>query len=604
MSETSKNNVLDTRIFLKLRRLYLFAFLAIAVIIIISQVLIQQHVSTQINDSRVINIAGRQRMLSQKLTKEILLLKENSLPLERKKKVTTIRNTFKVWVASHKGLQNGSETLNLPKENTAEVVKMFQEIEVYFHPIENTVRKLILRLEENPTISLDQLEQEIAIILENEDEFLSKMNEIVFKYDEISKSKVQNLKLLERVLLTVSLFILALEILFLFRPMSLKVRDTIKHLLKSKAASQEKAVALEEMYISKEESLIELKELNYAIDNASLFVSVNSDGAAIYMSKKFRNLLGLNSTQVKGAVEELITKNQGQQIYLKDLIKNSRRIWEGEVEITTKDIDSIWLEMSIIPLKNINSKQKTLILCTDISVRKQNETKFKKLSLEKYNEQIATQKMISSKIIDAQEEERKRVAKDIHDGIGQMLTALKFNVASINIDNLASSSEKIENLNSLTKQIIKGVRMATFNLTPPELTDLGIGSALKTLTTQLSKLTGKNILFENKTNFYERLDSLIETNLYRITQEAVNNAIKYAESNFILVSVKHNKDLLSITIEDDGAGFDLKKVEKGNSGKGMGLLFMEERVKYIDGRLFINSEKDNGTRIVINVSLD
>jgi signal transduction histidine kinase len=565
---------------------------------------VQHHINTQINDSRVINIAGRQRMLSQRLTKEILLLKDRDISLERQEKISDIQKTYKVWVASHKGLQNGSEVLNLPKENNTEIVFMFREIEVYFYPIEKAVGKLILSLEENSAIQLNELKDEIGIVLENEDNFLLKMNEIVFKYAEVSKSKVQNLKFLETILLTVSLLILAIEILFLFRPMSLKIRDTIKHLLQAKQNAILKTEELKAMYASKQESLLELQELNYAIDNAALFASVNSEGSAIYMSKKFRNLLNLNSMNVKGAVEELITINQGQQIYLKDLIKNSKRIWEGEVEIITQSNKSIWLEMSIIPLKNINSKQKTLILCADISVRKQNEIKFEKLSVDKYNEQIATQKMISSKIIDAQEEERKRVAKDIHDGIGQMLTALKFTVESININKIASSAEKIENLNSLTKQIIKGVRMATFNLTPPELTDHGISSAIQTLTTQLSKLTSKNIVFENKTNFYERLDSLVETNLYRITQEAVNNAIKYAKSNFILVNIKHNKDVLSITIEDDGIGFDLKSVKKVDSGKGMGLLFMEERVKYIDGRLFINSEKEKGTRIVINMYLD
>ena len=599
-----KNIVLDNKIFLKLRRLYVFAFLSIVLIIIVSQIVVQHHINTQINDSRVINIAGRQRMLSQRLTKEILLLKDRDISLERQEKISDIQKTYKVWVASHKGLQNGSEVLNLPKENNTEIVFMFREIEVYFYPIEKAVGKLILSLEENSAIQLNELKDEIGIVLENEDNFLLKMNEIVFKYAEVSKSKVQNLKFLETILLTVSLLILAIEILFLFRPMSLKIRDTIKHLLQAKQNAILKTEELKAMYASKQESLLELQELNYAIDNAALFASVNSEGSAIYMSKKFRNLLNLNSMNVKGAVEELITINQGQQIYLKDLIKNSKRIWEGEVEIITQSNKSIWLEMSIIPLKNINSKQKTLILCADISVRKQNEIKFEKLSVDKYNEQIATQKMISSKIIDAQEEERKRVAKDIHDGIGQMLTALKFTVESININKIASSAEKIENLNSLTKQIIKGVRMATFNLTPPELTDHGISSAIQTLTTQLSKLTSKNIVFENKTNFYERLDSLVETNLYRITQEAVNNAIKYAKSNFILVNIKHNKDVLSITIEDDGIGFDLKSVKKVDSGKGMGLLFMEERVKYIDGRLFINSEKEKGTQIVINMYLD
>ena len=144
--------------------------------------------------------------------------------------------------------------------------------------------------------------------------------------------------------------------------------------------------------------------------------------------------------------------------------------------------------------------------------------------------------------------------------------------------------------------------MATFNLTPPELTDHGIASALQTLTSKLAKLTGKNILFENSSDFDIRLDSLTEINLYRISQEAVNNAIKYAESNYILVRINHSNDILSISIMDDGKGFDQKK-SSGKQRKGMGLVFMEERIKYIDGRLFINSEKENGTKITINTPI-
>ena len=188
------------------------------------------------------------------------------------------------------------------------------------------------------------------------------------------------------------------------------------------------------------------------------------------------------------------------------------------------------------------------------------------------------QKILTSKILEAQEEERKRIAKDIHDGIGQMLTALKFNIESINIENTAAAIKKIKNLKILSKELIQGVRMATFNLMPPELTDHGIASALQTLTSQLAKLTGKNILFDNKTNFNKRFDSLTETNLYRIVQEAVNNAIKYANSNYILVSINHGKDILSITIDDDGLGFDTDKIKK-NKTKGMGLFFYERKNK-------------------------
>lgn len=346
----------------------------------------------------------------------------------------------------------------------------------------------------------------------------------------------------------------------------------------------------------------ELQELNYAIDNATLFVSANADGNALYMSKKFQKLLGLTPSKIKGSVENLITIDEGQRIYLKELIQQRKKIRTEEIEITTQEKKNLWLEISLIPMSRVSHEQKTLILCANITKRKQNEFELKKISKEKYKQKIQLQQTISSKIIEAQEEERKRIAKDIHDGIGQMLTALKFNVEGININNTESLARKIEDLKMLSKELIQGVRMATFNLTPPELTDHGIASALQTLTSKLAKLTGKNILFENSTEFDNRFDSLTEINLYRISQEAVNNAIKYAESNFILVKLNHSKHLFSISIEDDGKGFDQNNSDKKTS-KGMGLVFMEERIKYIEGRLFINSEKGKGTKITINTPI-
>ncbi len=390
--------------------------------------------------------------------------------------------------------------------------------------------------------------------------------------------------------------------LFLLKPLLANIRTQINNLDNSKQEAVDKVAELQEMYLSKEESLQELQELNYALDNTALFVSANSDGSAMYMSKKFQKLLGLSPSKIKGAVEELITTDEGQQIYLKDLIRNRKRISTGEVEITTRTDTNIWLEMSIIPLSKTSTKQETLILCSNITKRKLNERALEKITKEKYDEKIEAQKLLSSKIIDAQEDERKRIAKDIHDGIGQMLTALKFNVESVNIDKPETFSKKMEDLKMLSKELIQGVRMATFNLTPPELTDHGIASALQTLTSKLAQLTGKNIVFQNNSNFNGRFDSLTEINLYRITQEAVNNAVKYANSNYILVSINHSENLLSITIDDDGKGFVIDEIKKRES-RGMGLLFMKERIKYIDGRLFINSEKGKGTRITINTPI-
>lgn len=356
---------------------------------------------------------------------------------------------------------------------------------------------------------------------------------------------------------------------------------------------------LKKQHGSKEEAIQELKELNYAIDNTALFVSANTEGDAINMSNQFQKLLDLSPSKIKGPVEDLITTDEGQRIYIKELIQNMKQIRTEEIEITTRKNSNLWLKISIIPLNRVSMNQKTLILCADITQRKINEIEIEKLSGEKYQEKIQLQQTISSKIIEAQEDERKRIAKDIHDGIGQMLTALKFNIEGLNTNNIERIPAKIEDLKSLTKELIQGVRMATFNLTPPELTDHGIASALQTLAQKLAQLTNRNIVFENVSNFNERLDSLVEINLYRITQEAVNNAIKYANSNYVFIKMNHTSQLLSISIEDDGIGFEIE-TSNTKKDKGMGLVFMEERIKYINGRLFINPKKGHGTKITIN----
>jgi signal transduction histidine kinase len=175
---------------------------------------------------------------------------------------------------------------------------------------------------------------------------------------------------------------------------------------------------------------------------------------------------------------------------------------------------------------------------------------------------------------------------------------------SININDIERTAIKIQHLKELTTNIIKGVRTATFNLTPPELSDHGIVPAIAKLAKELGKLTGKEILFFNKTDFNNRLDSLTEINIYRITQEAINNAIKYADSSHIVVSLSHSKSLLSLVIDDDGKGFVPSEVKKVNNGDGgMGMTFMKERIKYIDGRLFLNSELGKGTRVTLNIPI-
>lgn len=381
-------------------------------------------------------------------------------------------------------------------------------------------------------------------------------------------------------------------------------QKVIQILIKSNIYNKAQIAELKEQYELKEIAYQELESLNFVVDNAAFFASTKLDGTVLNMSKKLRDLLELEQKDVRGSIERLLTTKEGQQQNIKDLFATTRhKIWVGEIELTTGKGRQIWMEISIIPMNKPAGKQSLFLIGNDVTERKESQEEIDRIKQLEYESKVQLQKDQASQIVEAQEEERKRIAKDIHDGIGQILTALKFSVESINIDNPEKAKDKLKDLKEVFGQLIKDVRAVTFSLTPPELIDHGIAPALKKMTDEISKLSGVNILFENKTNFQGRFESLVETNLYRVAQEAINNSLKYAQSTYVLVSVTHTEDLLSIMIDDNGKGFDVSAIEDSEKGLGMGLFFMKERVNYVNGRLFINSEKGQGTRITINIPI-
>lgn len=605
MADPNNKKPLDTETFLRIRKWYLLALAGIALSIILAQVLIQRHLNSQLSDSRVINVAGRQRAYSQKLIKEALLLKEVVTEEEKKVITTEMQKTLSVWKASHKGLQSGNPSLDLPVEDDDDILALFEKIEPHYSSMATAAENILGSISTQETIPSERIQNDISILLKNERPFLQLMDTIVNEYDLKSKEKLQDLKRKELLLLAFSLMILVLEILFIFRPLSIQIRKTISDLLQNKLKSDARAKEIQELFTEKEKSLQELQELNFVIDNAALFASARKDGSIVFISKKFLNLLGVTQQELNRPLAEILTTDEGQQEYLREVLKSNRKniIRTEEIKITTVEEKHFWLDMSIVPMHQSSRQQSILILCSDITERKKNLLKVEQLTQQNFEERMLQKKAQASQIVEGQEEERKRIAKDIHDGIGQMLTALKFNIESIDLENKEKTAEKIVYLKSLAADLIKGVRTATFNLTPPELSDHGIFPALQKMTVELSKLTGKTILFDNKTEEHIRFDSLAETNIYRVTQEAVNNAIKYAQANYILVTINFKDEILSVVIDDDGTGFDdsiLGEASKNSSEGGMGLFFMKERIDYINGRLFINSVPGKGTRITIN----
>lgn len=599
-------NSLDQRTFDKLRRLYIIGFSTIAFSVVISQILIRTHLSRQKSDSRVVNVAGRQRMLSQKLAKDVIALSAVTSREERRRVTTDLENTLQLWEFSHHALQNGDDTLGLPGRNSKQIIKQFAVLNPIFDTIATASKTILNKIKYIPNVPLNVLDNDIGTVQEFEEHFLQQMDAIVNQYDSEAEEKVAWLRKLELWLTILTLFILLGEVLFIFWPAAQSVKITLAELLFAERRAKQMAFDADALSKAKEVSIKELRALTRAMDDTLLFARILPNGVLVHMGNRFSRLFRFSQFNDAALLWNVLSNIETEQQAIEQIVSRYKKTgWQGEVKATTKHNDEIWLEMALIPYHPTEDKSELLIIASDITERKLAQLEIDRLTKESFEEKMNQQQIISSKIIENQEKEQNRIAKDVHDGIGQMLTGLKYNLESIDATNVEKTADKITHLKTLTANIIKGVRTATFNLTPPELSDHGIVPALTKLTQELSKLMAKEIILFNKTDFNQRLDSLSEINIYRITQEAINNAIKYAESNHIIVSLSHSSEMLSIVIDDDGKGFDPKAITRVKTGEGgMGMTFMKERIKYINGRLFLSSTKGEGTRVTLNIPLD
>ncbi|MEY4540692.1 MAG: hypothetical protein RLZZ306_2449, partial [Bacteroidota bacterium] len=218
---------------------------------------------------------------------------------------------------------------------------------------------------------------------------------------------------------------------------------------------------------------------------------------------------------------------------------------------------------------------------------------------EKYKLQLAEEKVRAASLMEGQEGERKRLAADLHDGIGQMLTGLRLHSEKVkSFDFTNTKQEKSFNeLQNLIQETIEATRTVSFSLAPSVLSDFGVVPAIRILTEQVSKV--KNMTFNIQSGKINRLPEAIETCLYRITQEAIHNATKYANSDFINIQLSENEQFVRLIVSDNGEGFDLKSAK--NKMEGSGLKNMQARAELLNGTFKIKSKIGEGTSIKIEI---
>lgn len=213
-----------------LRRRYLLALSLIALLVICSQGLIQYALIDQEDDSRVVNIAGRQRMLSQRISKCALIV-ERTGDIEYKEE---LRAAVALWAMSHDGLQNGNQTLGLSGRNSQVVRSMFAEIEEPFQNMLQASANLSAGTGNDSGANEAALKQ----ILVSQKVFLRGMDAIVFQYDAEAKAKINGIKRLEGAILIFTLLLLVLEALFIFRPAERQISQAVEELVRSESGLQ------------------------------------------------------------------------------------------------------------------------------------------------------------------------------------------------------------------------------------------------------------------------------------------------------------------------------------------------------------------------------
>jgi two-component system sensor histidine kinase DegS len=226
---------------------------------------------------------------------------------------------------------------------------------------------------------------------------------------------------------------------------------------------------------------------------------------------------------------------------------------------------------------------------------------------EEEHQKLMEQRIRSLAIIEAQENERRRISRELHDGLGQLLSAAKLNFGMIDVlnsSNKEKSGEIVKQVDSIISKAIIEARRIAHDLRPTTLDDFGLIPALRILCQDFAKITGVKVKFQVSPTL-ERIDPKVEIAIYRIIQESFNNISKYAEATEVSLDLYRKENNVFVRVKDNGKGFDIISVTKTKkAGGGFGLINMRERAELVGGKIDIQSSPGSGTELLLEVNLD
>jgi PAS domain S-box-containing protein len=325
---------------------------------------------------------------------------------------------------------------------------------------------------------------------------------------------------------------------------------------------------------------------------ANAIVITDSASNVIWQNPAFTRLTGYSAQEVEGRNLRFLKSGQHDQFFYKKLWETilAGRVWRGEMVNRRKD-GSLYHEENIItPVQGERGEITHFVaIKQDITNRKQTEEELRLLPL---------------RIIEAQEAERLRVARELHDSVNQLIASAKMRLRKVE-DGVVSlnpaAREILARCGQLLVQALEENRRIAHNLRPSDLDEFGLAAASRNFCKELQSRTKLEVKY-NIARIDQRLAPALELNLFRIMQEAVNNIEKHARAREVRLRIAFHGGSIVLKIQDDGRGFDSKRGKAGKGKwRGIGLTNMRERAEFLGGTCTVESAPKRGTTITVRV---
>ncbi len=336
-----------------------------------------------------------------------------------------------------------------------------------------------------------------------------------------------------------------------------------------------------------------------------------------------KNLLNFQDDNGKYLIQELITKAKsggGYTRYLWDKPSGGKSVEKLSYSIgldkwgwmvgTGIYIDDIEKGVIAMKAKAKLSTTNTLLVTSMIAITATLVIALIGFLVNLSESKLATQKMrnLTHKTVNFQEDERKRVSRELHDGINQLLVSVRYKLDSAktklkkrfpneDVSTVITDADEILSIG------IQEVRRISRDLRPTLLDDLGLTAALESLSNDFSERNDIEITFDNNCQ-NQRLPQEVETAFYRIVQEALTNIEKHAQTaSHVILKIDKKRNHANLIIKNDGIGFDKTTIDETNPDRGLGLRNMIDRAELLEGFLTVNSAPDKGTTVIVNIPL-